>query len=58
MPLTKKGETIKAAMVKEYGKKRGTSVFYASRNSGRIVGVEKGFRPPQRKTIVGQSRGR
>lgn len=50
MPLTKKGNTILGSMRKEYGAKKGASVFYASRNSGRIKGVEKGFR---RKTIVG-----
>ena len=39
MPLTKKGEKIRRAMRKTYGKKRGDSVFYASENSGRITGV-------------------
>ena len=42
MPLTTKGRTILGAMVKEYGKKKGTSVFYASANKGRIMGVHKG----------------
>ncbi len=42
MPLTKKGTKIKAAMTKEYGAKRGASVFYASANAGKIKGVEKG----------------
>jgi hypothetical protein len=28
MPLTKKGKKIKGAMQKEYGKKKGESVFY------------------------------
>ena len=41
MPLTPKGKKIKAAMEKEYGKKRGDSVFYASANKGRIKGVAK-----------------
>ena len=41
-PLTKKGAEIKAAMVKEYGAKKGTSVFYASANKGTIKGVHKG----------------
>lgn len=40
MPLTKKGKKIKAAMLKEYGKKRGEAVFYASRNKGTIKGVD------------------
>ncbi len=39
MPLTKKGAKIKRAMVKEYGPKKGTSVFYASANAKKITGV-------------------
>lgn len=30
-----------SAMEKEYGEKKGESVFYASKNKGRIKGVEK-----------------
>jgi len=30
------------AMKKEYGKKRGEKIFYASKNKGTIKGVEKG----------------
>lgn len=41
MPLTKKGEKIKGAMTKEYGKEKGEEVFYASKNKGNIKGVEK-----------------
>lgn len=41
MPFTKKGKKIMSAMKKEYGSKKGESVFYASRNKGRIKGVEK-----------------
>jgi hypothetical protein len=41
MPLTKKGSKIMSAMKKEYGKKRGEQVFYASKNKGKIKGVEK-----------------
>jgi hypothetical protein len=41
MPLTKKGRKIKAAMTQEYGEKKGTSVFYASRNKGTITGVDR-----------------
>lgn len=40
MPLTAKGEKIEGAMEKEYGTKKGKEVFYASRNSGRITGVD------------------
>jgi len=39
--MTKKGKKIKAAMMKEYGKKRGEQVFYASRNKGTIKGVDR-----------------
>jgi hypothetical protein len=41
MPLTKKGEKIKAAMEEEYGKKKGEEVFYASQNKGTIKGTHK-----------------
>ena len=41
MPLTKKGRKIKRRMMKTYGKKKGTRVFFASANSGRIRGVHK-----------------
>ena len=41
MPLTKKGEKIKKAMEKQYGKKRGEEVFYAAENKGTIKGVAK-----------------
>ena len=41
MPLTKKGKKIKSAMDKEYGKDKGEKVFYASRNAGKIKGVDK-----------------
>ena len=41
MPLTKKGTKIKKAMEKQYGKKKGEQVFYASQNSGTISGTHK-----------------
>jgi hypothetical protein len=44
MPLTKKGTRVQSAMRKEYGSKKGTSVFYASINKGKIKGAEKGSR--------------
>jgi len=37
--LTKKGKKIKQAMRKEYGKKKGDSVFYASASKGTVKGV-------------------
>jgi hypothetical protein len=41
MPLTKKGQKIRAALEKEYGKDKGEQVFYASINAGKITGAEK-----------------
>jgi hypothetical protein len=41
MPLTKKGEKIERAMDREYGAKKGKEVFYASKNAGKIKGVDK-----------------
>ena len=41
MPLSDKGRKIKSAMTKEYGKKKGTRIFYASENKGTIKGVTK-----------------
>lgn len=40
MPLTAKDTKIKSAMTKEYGSKKGESVFYASINKGKIKGAE------------------
>lgn len=52
MPLTKKGKKIKAAMTKEYGTKKGASVFYASRNKGTISGVDRSSAPSKPRTIL------
>ena len=41
MPLTKKGTKIKRNMRKTYGKKKGTRVFYASINKGKVKGAER-----------------
>jgi hypothetical protein len=38
--LTAKGQKILKAMKDKYGDKKGEEVFYASRNAGRITGVE------------------
>jgi hypothetical protein len=40
MPLTEKGQKILAAMVEKHGKEEGTRIFYASKNAGRITGVD------------------
>src|SRR5262245_16386255 len=42
MPLTEKGNKILANMQRQYGEKKGKSVFYASMNKGTISGVEPG----------------
>lgn len=41
MPLNSKGKKIKDKMVKQYGKKKGESVFYAMENSGKLKKVVK-----------------
>jgi hypothetical protein len=41
MPKTKKGKKIIVAMMKQYGKKKGEGVFYASEKAGTIKGVHK-----------------
>ena len=41
MPLIKKGKKIMKSMKKQYGKKKGETVFYASKNKGVIKGVDK-----------------
>ena len=41
MPLTKKGSKIKRAMTKQYGPKKGATVFYSTKKKGKITGVEK-----------------
>lgn len=38
-----------AAMKKEYGAKKGEAVFYASRNKGKIKGVDKTRKAKKRK---------
>ena len=43
MPLTSKGKKIMSAMTKTYGAKTGKQVMYASKNAGKIKGIDKGF---------------
>jgi hypothetical protein len=40
MPLSSKGETIKAALEKEYGKEKGERVLYAGKNKGTFTGID------------------
>lgn len=42
MPLTKKGKRIKGEFIKEYGKKKGESIFYAWENKNKTRGVKRG----------------
>jgi|TARA_R100001129_G_scaffold129100_2_gene91040 hypothetical protein len=48
MPLNKKGKEIMKSMKKQYGAKKGETVFYASKNKGTIKGVEKKSRKKKR----------
>src|SRR5210317_275097 len=41
MPLTAKGKKLKKKFEKQYGKKKGQSVFYAMENSGKLKKVVK-----------------
>lgn len=41
MPLSKKGQKVMSAMKDEYGAKKGEQVFYATKNAGKLKGVEK-----------------
>ena len=40
MPLTPKGKKILRKLRSEYGTKKGTSIFYAMINEGKIKGAE------------------
>lgn len=40
MPLTSKGEKIKAALTKEYGAKKAEKVLYAGKNKGTFTGID------------------
>lgn len=40
MPLTGKGNEIMSNMKQEYGPSKGEQVFYASKNAGKITGVD------------------
>jgi hypothetical protein len=40
MPLTAKGEEIKSALEKEYGKEHGDRVLYAGKNKGTFTGID------------------
>jgi hypothetical protein len=46
-PLTKKGKKVMKSMKKTYGKKA-ERVFYASRNAGKITGVDPKSRKKKR----------
>ena len=41
MPLTSKGKKMMSAMKKEYGAKKGESVFYATVRKKKLTGMEK-----------------
>jgi hypothetical protein len=41
MPLTKKGAKVMRSMKGQYGAEKGEAVFYASKNAGKLKGVDK-----------------
>lgn len=41
MPLTDRGRKIMASLKKQYGAKKAKKIFYASKNKGKISGVDK-----------------
>ena len=41
MPLTEKGKKILKQMREQYGKKKGTEIFYSSINKGKLKGVHR-----------------
>lgn len=41
MPLTAKGKKVLQSMQGQYGAKKGEQVFYASKNAGKIKGVDR-----------------
>jgi hypothetical protein len=48
MPLSKIGKKVKRAFMKEYGKKRGSSIFFASERK-RIPGASKWTKKSRKK---------
>ena len=50
MPLTDKGRKIKRKMKKTYGKEKAERVFYASKNKGKIKGIDKTKKRKKRRT--------
>lgn len=58
MPLTAKGARILEKMIETYGEEEGTRVFYASKNSGTIEGVDAMPRLMPKKRKVQSLTGR
>jgi hypothetical protein len=56
MPLTAKGKKLKEKFEKQYGKKKGQSVFYAMENSGKLKKVVKARGGKDMGTVAGTSR--
>ena len=53
MPLNSKGKKIMSAMMKEYGAKKGKTVFYASENKGTIKGIKAKEHRATKTTLKG-----
>lgn len=56
MPLTPKGTKIKSAMQEHYGSEKGERVFYASKNAGKIKGVDTKTRITHSRAVPGLGR--
>lgn len=56
MPLSPKGQKIMSSMKEQYGSEKGESVFYASKNAGKIKGVDTKTRITHSRTIEGLGR--
>lgn len=49
MPLNAKGMRMKSALIKKFGKRRGTAIFYSLERRGKVMGVRKRKTAPRRK---------
>lgn len=58
MPLTKKGKKIMRSMKEKYGSEKGESVFYASKNKGKIKGVDKSKKKSGKRQWVSIKKGK
>jgi hypothetical protein len=53
MPLTAKGQEIMSNMKQQYGTNKSEQVFYASKNAGKIAGVDSAPVGQVNKNVIG-----